>query len=426
MMDGATNARSHWGSIGWPLMTGLFIAYLDRTNLSVALPSLSRDLGFAGAGFAVTSSFALTIFLVGYALANILGGILTRRHDPKRVVIWCFLLWSVATIAVGFTGSVTVLLACRFILGAAEGIYWPQQSRFARAWFAPGERTKANSIIQFYGQYLALALGFMILTPLYHLFGWRALFFITGGIGIVFIVPLYVAKLRPEAQAPYPAIRQDAAAPRLTLAALGGPPFLLLLFSYITQGMLFWGITLWIPLAVRSLGFTGGAQAVASSLPFWAAILFAIPLARLSDRTNRRVLIAALGMLIPGILIVMLPLVASGSAKLALITIGMGYYAASYTPNIWAILQSTVEPRAIGPASGIINGLGAGGGGTIAGFLVGMLYKSTGSYMPGFVTLGALVILGGIALLAYGRVRPARPAPAAPYPGREAGYGVSR
>ena len=52
--------------------------------------------------------------------------------------------------------------------------------------------------------------------------------------------------------------------------------------------------------------------------------------------------------------------------KLALITVALGYYASSFTPNIWSILQETVEPQAVGPASGIINGLGAGGGGAAA------------------------------------------------------------
>ena len=58
----------------------------------------------------------------------------------------------------------------------------------------------------------------------------------------------------------------------------------------------------------------------------------------------------------------------------------------------------------MGSASGIMNGLGAGGGGTIAGFLVGMLTSYTGSYTAGFMVLGALVFLGGLALLLYGKV----------------------
>jgi MFS family permease len=402
--------RSTWWRIGFSLMAGLFVAYLDRTNLSVAIPSVARDLGFAGDGFAVTSSWALTIFLIGYAVANVLGGIFTRRWDPKLVVTWTFALWSVATVIVGMTTSLTVLLLCRLILGLAEGVYWPQQSRFAKAWFAPAELTRANAVIQYYGQFLALAFGFIVLTPIYQAFGWRVLFFLTGLLGLVVIVPLYLTMLRPETEAPYraqsPDARgSDASRSRLTLRALGGPPFALLVFSYIVQGMLFWGITLWIPLAVRSIGFTGTGQAVASCLPYVAAVALAVPMAAISDRTGKRLLIAALGLLIPGVLLLLLPQVDSGYGKLVLITAALGLYASSYTANIWSILQATVEPDAVGPAAGIMNGLGAGGGGTIAGFLVGMINAATGSYMSGFMVLGGFVILGGLALLIYGRLK---------------------
>ena len=402
-------AQSKWWSIGGSLFLGLFVAYLDRTNLSVAIRSVAEDLGFAGDQFAVTSSWALTIFLIGYAFSNIAGGIVTRRIDPKIVVIACFALWSIATVVVGFTSSVAVLLVCRLILGVAEGIYWPQQSRFARAWFAPHELTKANSIIQYYGQFVALAVGFMILTPIYDAFGWRVLFFITGGIGLILITPLYMVCLRPESEAPYLLEKAEQTTPKLTFAALGGPPFLLMVFSYITQGMLFWGITLWIPLAVRSLGFSGWSQALASSLPYMAAVVLAIPMSAISDRTQKRVLIAALGMLIPGCLLLTLPLVDSGYVKLAIITVALGYYASSYTPNIWSILQSTVAPHAVGTASGIMNGLGAGGGGTIAGFLVAAMNSYTGSYMSGFMVLGGLVVIGGLSLLTYGYVAKEQP-----------------
>ncbi|HEV2676382.1 MAG TPA: MFS transporter [Aliidongia sp.] len=396
--------RSKWWSIGGSLMIGLFVAYLDRSNLSVSLPSVAQDMGFAGEGFSVTSSLALTIFLIGYALANVLGGFLTRRLDPKVVVVWSFALWSMATVVIGFTSSLAVLLVCRAILGLAEGIYWPQQSRFARGWFAADELTKANSLIQYYGQFLALAVGFLVLTPIYQAFGWRVLFFLTGGLGLVFIVPLYMKCLRPEAEAPFrPDASGQPSAP-LNFDSFGGWSFVFLVFSYITQGMLFWGITLWIPLVVKSLGFTGIDQALASAVPYAAAVLLAIPMAIISDRTKQRVLIASLGLLIPGGLLLLLPQVDGGMAKLALITVALGFYAASYTPNIWSILQSTVAPEAVGPASGIMNGLGAGGGGTIAGFLVGMLHSSTGSYMPGFMVLGGLVVLGGLSLLTYGRL----------------------
>ncbi|HLZ65895.1 MAG TPA: MFS transporter [Aliidongia sp.] len=325
--------RSRWWSIGGSLMIGLFVAYLDRSNLSVGLPSVAQDLGFAGEGFSVTSSLALTIFLIGYALANILGGILTRRMDPKLVVIWTFALWSVATVVIGFTSSLATLLVCRAVLGLAEGVYWPQQSRFARGWFAADELTKANSLIQYYGQYLALAVGFLVLTPIYQAFGWRTLFFLTGGLGLVFIVPLYAFCLRPEREAPYRAEASGRPQAPLTFEALGGLSFVLLVFSYVTQGMLFWGITLWIPLAVKSIGFSGISQALASAVPYAAAVLFAVPMSMISDRTGKRVLIASLGLLIPGGMLLLLPQIDSGLAKLALITVALGSTPAASRPT---------------------------------------------------------------------------------------------
>jgi MFS family permease len=394
-----------WASIGGTLMIGLFVAYLDRSNLSVGLPGIAQDLGFSGASFAKVSSWALTTFLIGYTISNILGGVFTRKLDPKWIMIVCVAIWSVATLVVGTTGSIWILLACRFILGITEGIYWPQQSRFAKAWFTSAQRTTANSIIQYYGQYLALGLGFMILTPVYDALGWRTLFHITGLLGLIVIVPLYLWRLPRANAAPFPEAAPQAGAPaRLTLAALGGKPFLLLMFSYLTQGALFWGITLWIPLAVRALGFTGFEQALASAVPYLFAVVMAIPLSRLSDRTRRRTLIAGLGLLIPGMMVVTLPFVDSAMAKMVLITLSLGLYASAFSPNIWSIVQSTVRADSVGPAAGIINGVGSGGGGTMAGFVVGMLYQSTGSYIPGFATLGVFVVLGGVAMLVFGRV----------------------
>jgi MFS family permease len=69
---------SRWWRIGGSLMVGLFVAYLDRSNLSVGLPSVAEDLGFPGDRFAVISSWALTIFLIGYAVGQYPG----RHPDP--------------------------------------------------------------------------------------------------------------------------------------------------------------------------------------------------------------------------------------------------------------------------------------------------------------------------------------------------------
>ncbi len=383
-------------------MMGLFVAYLDRINLSIALPSLSQELGFTGSRFAITSSWALTTFLIGYAGANIFGGIFTRRADPKWVVISLMALWSLATFFTGLVGSLFTLLAMRAILGIAEGVYWPQQSRFARSWFAPHELTRANSLIQYYGQYIALTLGFFILTPVYDKLGWRFLFYLTAALGMFIMVPLFSILLKKESEAPYP-VKSTGTATKLTLKSLGGKPIFFLIFSNLTQAMLFWGVTLWLPMVVKSLGYSGFKQGLGSAFPYLTAIILAIPMSYISDKTGKRLLIATLGLIIPGSLMILLPFVDSGLVKLILISFALGYGASNYSPNFWTILQSNVEPAAVGPAAGILNGIAAGGGGTLAGFIVGILLKSTGSYMPGFVVLGILIILGGFSMVLYGK-----------------------
>lgn len=393
--------NSKWISIGGTLMLGLFVAYIDRSNLSVTLPSLSAELGISG----TTASWVLTIFLVGYAFSNFFGGIFTQKYDPKSVVLLMVAIWSVTTVLIGFTSSVMTLIICRLLLGVTEGIYWPQQSRFARDWFSDKELTRANSVIQYYGQYLALGFGFIILTPLEALVGWRNVFLITGAAGLLVIVPLYFFVLKKQTDAPFYKPAPAAVKSKLTWEALGGRSFILLIITYVTQGMLFWGITLWIPMVIKSLGYTGMMQAVLSSLPYIAALVLAVPMAWLSDKTGKRVSIAALGLLIPGGMLFVIPYVDHGYLKIALLVLAMGYYASSFMPNFWSIMQSSVQPHAVGPASGIVNGLGAGVGGTLAGLLVGYLHLRTGSYMAGFMMLGALVIVGGLSLLAYGKVK---------------------
>ena len=383
-------------------MVGLFVAYLDRINLSIALPSLSRELGFTGSRFAIVSSWVLTTFLIGYAGANIFGGIFTRRAEPKWVVISLLAVWSIATLLTGFVGSLFALLVMRANLGVAEGIYWPQQSRFAKAWFAPHELTRANTMIQYYGQYIALSVGFFILTPVYDALGWRYIFYITAFLGLFITLPLFWTMLLKESEAPY-ASKSQVSNPKLTLKALGGKPFLFLVFSNITQAMLFWGVTLWLPMVVKSLGYSGFKQGLGSASPYITAIILAIPISYISDKTGQRLLIATLGLIIPGSLMILLPFVDAGLTKLILISFALGYGASNYSGNFWTILESSVEPDSIGPAAGIINGIAAGGGGTLAGFIVGIFLKSTGSYMPGFMILGLLIILGGFSMMLYGK-----------------------
>ena len=395
--------QSKWFSIAGTLMVGLFVAFLDRINLSIALTAMSTDLGFAGSEFGLVSGWVLTIFLWGYGLCNFFGGLFTRNISPRTIVIWTMLLWSVATIVTGLVTSVMMLMFCRFLLGVFEGVYYPQQSRFARAWFTDSELSRANSLIHFYGQSLGLGLGYLLLTPIFNAVGWRGLFYVTGAVGIVVVVPLFMKYLKwnPE----FNSSQNTPVAPlKFTFADLGGTPSLLLDFVYFAQSSLFWGTVLWVPMVVKSLNFTGTTQAFMSALPFFACLVLGWPMSVISDRSGNRVMVTSLGLLIPGAILITLPFIADPVFKMVIITLAFSFCASSFLPNIFSIIQSSVKPAFVGAAAGVANSCGALGG-VIAGMTVGWLFKLTGAYVAGYFYLGVMVMLAGVAVVLHDRYK---------------------
>ena len=88
------------------LATGLIVAYVDRTNLSVAL-ALPEFRNF----FHLTDGqrgFVNSAFFWSYTLLQIPAGLLVDRFGVKLPVMFALLLWCGASAA---TGSVGVLLS---------------------------------------------------------------------------------------------------------------------------------------------------------------------------------------------------------------------------------------------------------------------------------------------------------------------------
>src|SRR5438552_17366312 len=163
------------------ISVGTLINYLDRAVLGIAAPALTKELGLSAALMGIVfSAFSWT-----YAGAQIPGGILLDRFGTRIVYFFSVAFWSACTLTQGFVSGLTALLGCRLGLGAAEAPCFPANSRVLSTWFPQHERARANSIYSF-GQYVGL--GFLS-VPLFWItqrFGWRGLFFIVGGLGVVF------------------------------------------------------------------------------------------------------------------------------------------------------------------------------------------------------------------------------------------------
>lgn len=168
------------------LFVSVVINYLDRANLSVAAPQLAKDLGFDDG----QKGWILAAFGWTYAALQVPGGWLVDRIPPRVLYAVAIALWSLATIGIGFVGSVAWLIGLRLLVGALEAPSYPINSRVVTTWFPERERATA---VGFYtsGQFVGLAFLSPLLYALQNAFGWQIVFLVTGGVGVLWAAVWY-------------------------------------------------------------------------------------------------------------------------------------------------------------------------------------------------------------------------------------------
>lgn len=187
----ATPTRARY-LIALMLFASVVINYLDRANLSVAAPRLAKDLGFDD----VQKGYILAAFGWTYAALQVPGGWLVDRIPPRVLYAAAIALWSLATIGLGFVGSVAGLIGLRLLVGALEAPSYPINSRVVTTWFPERERATA---VGFYtsGQFVGLAFLSPLLYAVQNAFGWQMVFLVTGGVGVAWAAVWYALYREP-------------------------------------------------------------------------------------------------------------------------------------------------------------------------------------------------------------------------------------
>ncbi len=128
----------------------------------------------------IFSAFAWT-----YALAQIPGGVFLDRFGNKLTYALSIFFWSLFTLLQSFTLGLKTLLLLRLGLGVSEAPCFPANSRIVSTWFPQHERARATATYTV-GEYIGLAAFSPLLFLILEHHGWRTLFFLTGGLGILF------------------------------------------------------------------------------------------------------------------------------------------------------------------------------------------------------------------------------------------------
>jgi len=118
---------------------GSSLAFIDGTVVSVALPSIARELGAAGADLQwVVESYAL--FLSALLLV---GGSLGDHYGRRRVYALGILLFTAASIVCGLSPTIGWLVAARAVQGVGAALLVPGSLALISASFEPARRGQA-------------------------------------------------------------------------------------------------------------------------------------------------------------------------------------------------------------------------------------------------------------------------------------------
>ncbi|MFE4542397.1 MFS transporter [Arthrobacter sp. NPDC056727] len=167
------------------------INYADRSSMSIAGTDMTKELGMTS----VQLGFVFSAFSWAYVVGQLPGGYLLDRFGAKKTYGLSLVLWSAATLVVGFVGlistpvlvSVGILFGLRLFLGLVEAPAFPANARITTMWFPTKERGQATAVFNS-AQYLATAMFAPIIGWMTFTFGWRIGFYVLGALGLVMAV----------------------------------------------------------------------------------------------------------------------------------------------------------------------------------------------------------------------------------------------
>src|SRR6516164_8200838 len=177
--DGTTMSRSRWLALA-VLCAVTMMIILDGTIVTVALPSIQRDLGFSATGL----EWVVNGYLIAFGGLMLLAGRLGDLAGGRRVFLAGLLLFTLASLACGLAVSQPMLVAARFAQGAGGAAASAVSlGMIVRLFPAPRDRAKAMGVYSFTGAGGA-SLGLVLGGVLTQALSWHWIFFVNVPFGL--------------------------------------------------------------------------------------------------------------------------------------------------------------------------------------------------------------------------------------------------
>lgn len=186
-----------------------FLTYFDRVCIMRAQGDIQHDLHISDSGLMGMGTI-FGVFWLAYALFEIPGGWLGERYGARGTLTRVVLVWSAFTALSGAAVGFTSLLVCRFLFGVGEAGAYPNMARVQSRWMPADSHGRVSGLLWLVARWGAAlspilfgtfqrgadspaARSFLgrISPHLAALPGWRLGFFMSGLLGIAWIVFFY-------------------------------------------------------------------------------------------------------------------------------------------------------------------------------------------------------------------------------------------
>jgi MFS family permease len=259
--DSGYPRRSYAWSVLAILVATAIVSYTDRQVLSLLVDPVRRDLGISDTQISLLLG---TAFAVIYGIAGIPFGMLADRISRRNLIFFAVVVWSIGTVACGYSQSFGQLFAARIVVGLGESVLSPAAISLISDYFPPSRRGMAvgcflsgiaigigASILIGGGVLHLVEVGALAGTPLATLAPWRMVLLLIGAPGLAWALVILLIRepLRRTAQPPAAA---QAGVPlrRATLAVIA-PIYLVVAMASLVDN----AVGAWAPsLLIRNFG----------------------------------------------------------------------------------------------------------------------------------------------------------------------------
>ena len=174
-------------------MTGaLSMIMLDQTVVTVALPSMTHDLGLSSTG----QQWVVNAYVLAMAACVALGGKLGDRLGPVTCFRLGVIVFFTASVFCGLTpadGGEAWMLIARAAQGVGAALMMPVSAKIVMDAFPVAERGRAMAVYAGVSQ-IFLAVGPLLGGALTEWVSWRAVFWLNVPVGVLALILVAVAR----------------------------------------------------------------------------------------------------------------------------------------------------------------------------------------------------------------------------------------